>query len=176
MSDEKEKSLLESILKRFLKYNYRNCPGNDYFSNSVKLTKTLKMIHKNVYSALLLVMVISLFASCQNDQTSKSCEQPFVHHVFFWLNNPDDPNDRAEFEKGVEELLEVPQIKSYHFGEPAATTHRDVVDGSYTYSYMVFFEDKESQDIYQEHPIHQKFIDEYQHLWKKVQVYDAVMK
>ena len=134
------------------------------------------MIRKKLFSILLLVLAISLFTTCRNDQTNKFCEQPFVHHVFFWLNNPEDTGDRAEFEKGIEELLEVPQIKSYHFGEPAATARRDGVDGSYTYSYMVFFEDKESQDIYQEHPIHRKFIDEYQHLWKKVQVYDAVMK
>ena len=134
------------------------------------------MIRKNLYYLVFLFLAVAFIISCQSDQTNKSCEQPFVHHVFFWLNNPEDPEDRAEFEKGIQELLEVPQIKSYHVGEPAATAHRDVVDGSYTYSYMVFFEDKESHDTYQEHPIHQEFIDEYKHLWEKVKVYDAVME
>ena len=129
------------------------------------------MIDKKKYSALLFIMAFFMLTSCQNDQ---SPEQTFSHHVFFWLHNPDNPDDRAEFEKGIQDLLEVPQIQSYHFGVPAETGHRDVVEDSYTYSYQVFFEDKESHDIYQEHPIHQEFINDYQHLWKKVVVYDAV--
>lgn len=131
---------------------------------------------KKLYSVFVLVMVVAIFASCQDNPSGKSSDQAFAHHVFFWLNNPDDPDERAEFEKGVRELLEVPLIQSYHFGTPAATTQRDVVEGSYTYSYLVFFENKESHDAYQEHPIHQKFIEDYQHLWKKVVVYDAVME
>ena len=30
----------------------------------------------------------------------------------------------------------------------------------------------EDQDVYQNHPLHQAFIKEYGHLWKKVVVYD----
>lgn len=134
------------------------------------------MIRYKLHSACLLVLALTLFISCQNDQTDKTCEQGFAHHVFFWLNNPNDPGDRAEFEKGIDELLKVPQIKSYHVGLPAATTNRDVVEGSYTYSYLVFFEDEEAHDSYQQHPIHKKFIEDYQHLWEKVVVYDAVME
>ena len=134
------------------------------------------MIYRKIIPVLLLLLLIGGATSCQETQSSRAHDQQFVHHVFFWLNNPDDPEDRAEFEKGIEELLEVPQIKKYHVGTPADTDHRDVVDGSYTYSYMVFFEDKESHDTYQEHPIHQEFIDEYKHLWEKVKVYDAVME
>jgi hypothetical protein len=131
--------------------------------------------HKSI-SALILLLVIPLFALSQNGNPDKSVDQVFAHHVFFWLNNPDDAGDKAEFEKGVQELLKVPQIKSYHVGTPAATTHREVVEGSYTYSYLVFFENKKDHDVYQEHPIHKQFIEDYQHLWKKVVVYDAVMK
>ena len=130
------------------------------------------MTGKKHYSVLLLVLAFIMLTSCQNEQPHN---QKFSHHVFFWLHNPDNPDDRAEFEEGIKNLLEMPQIQSSHFGVPAETGHRDVVEASYTYSYLVFFEDKQSHDIYQEHPIHQKFIDDYQHLWKKVVVYDAVM-
>ena len=130
--------------------------------------------HIKVFSALFFVGI--LVGACQSDQTDKLNEQGFAHHVFFWLNNPDDPDERAAFEKGIDELLEVPQIKSHHVGVPAATTNRAVVEGSYTYSYLVFFEDKEDHDIYQEHPIHKKFIEDCQHLWEKVVVYDAVIE
>jgi len=134
------------------------------------------MIRKNLYYLVFLLLAVAFITSCQSDVSNKSVDEAFAHHVYFWLENPDDPDDRAEFEKGVRELLEVPVIRSYHFGTPAATTDRDVVEGSYTYSYLVFFEDRESHDVYQEHPIHQQFIKDYQHLWKKVVVYDAVME
>jgi hypothetical protein len=134
------------------------------------------MIRKNLYYLVFLFLAVAIITSCQSDSSNKSVDEAFAHHVYFWLENPDDPDDRAEFEKGVRELLEVPVIKSYHFGTPAATTDRDVVEGSYTYSYLVFFEDRENHDVYQDHPIHQQFIKDYQHLWKKVVVYDAVME
>lgn len=129
---------------------------------------------EKLYPIMLLLLSVALFNACQNNSSEKSVDHEFAHHVYFWLNNPDDPDEQAEFEKGVRELLELPLIKSYHFGTPAATTDRDVVEGSYTYSYLVFFEDKDAHDAYQEHPQHQEFIEKYQHLWKKVVVYDAV--
>jgi len=35
-------------------------------------------------------------------------------------------------------------------------------------------ESVEAQDTYQSHPIHLAFIENYQHLWKKVVVYDGI--
>jgi hypothetical protein len=61
-----------------------------------------------------------------------------------------------------------------HIGVPASTEERDVVDHSYSVSYMAFFDSKEDQDIYQTHPIHLKFVEDNSHLWKKVVVYDSV--
>ncbi|MBA4410106.1 MAG: Dabb family protein [Bacteroidota bacterium] len=97
----------------------------------------------------------------------------FVHHVFFWLKEPKNPEARAEFEKGLHELIKVPQIQSSHIGAPVESP-REVVDDSFTYSFLTFFKNKEDQDVYQTHPIHLKFIEDCQHLWEKVIVYDAV--
>jgi plasmid stabilization system protein ParE len=97
----------------------------------------------------------------------------FVHHVFFWLKEPKNPEARRQFEKGLQELIKVPQIQSSHIGTPVESP-REVVDDSFTYSYMAFFKNKEDQDIYQTHPIHMKFIEDCQHLWQKVVVYDAM--
>jgi hypothetical protein len=104
---------------------------------------------------------------------SEPIKNTFVHHVFFWLKEPDNQDARKQFEKGLSDLVKVPQIQSYHIGKPVGSS-RDVVDGSYTYSYMTFFKNKEDQDIYQTHPIHLKFIEDCQHLWTKVIVYDAM--
>jgi hypothetical protein len=97
----------------------------------------------------------------------------FVHHVFFWLKNPNDQEARKQFEKGLQGLITVPQIQSSHIGTPVESP-REVVDDSFTYSYMAFFKSKEDQNIYQTHPIHLKFIEDCQHLWEKVVVYDAM--
>ena len=97
----------------------------------------------------------------------------FVHHVFFWLKNPDSSEDRDAFEKGIEGLLKVPMIKASHVGKPVLSD-RDVVDDSFTYSYMVMFDSSDDQNIYQTHPIHLKFIEDCSHLWEKVIVYDAM--
>ena len=100
-------------------------------------------------------------------------QNTFVHHVFFWLKEPENQNARKQFEKGLSDLVKVPEIKSYHIGKPIESA-RDVVDDSFTYSYIAFFKNKEDQDIYQTHPIHLKFIEDCQHLWTKVIVYDAM--
>jgi hypothetical protein len=97
----------------------------------------------------------------------------FVHHVFFWLKEPNNTEAKAQFENGLLELIKVPQIITSHIGTPVDSS-RDVVDGSFSYSYIAFFENKEDQNAYQTHPIHLKFIENCQHLWKKVVVYDAM--
>lgn len=97
----------------------------------------------------------------------------FVHHVFFWLKEPKNSDTRKQFEQGLNKLITVPQIQSSHIGTPVESA-REVVDDSFTYSYMAFFKSKEDQEIYQTHPIHLQFIEDCQHLWEKVIVYDAM--
>lgn len=96
-----------------------------------------------------------------------------VHHVFFWLKDPTNAEARKAFENGLQALVKVPQIQSYHIGTPVESD-REVVDDSFTYSYIAFFKNNENQEIYQTHPIHLKFIEDCQHLWEKVIVYDAM--
>lgn len=97
----------------------------------------------------------------------------FVHHVFFWLKNPDSKEDKAALIEGLKKLSKVETIRQFHIGQPA-DTNRDVVERSYSISWMLIFDNLEDEEIYQPHPIHKKFIEECSHLWKKVVVYDSV--
>ena len=106
-------------------------------------------------------------------ETTKNQKPMFVHHVYFWLHEPENPEVRKAFQKGLEELVTIETIKSKHLGIPAKTD-RDVIDSSYSYSLLLMFDNKEDQDIYQTHPTHLKFIEENQQYWKKVVVYDSV--
>ena len=97
-----------------------------------------------------------------------------LHHVFFWLKNPDSKEDLAKLIAGVKSLAAIETVRSIHVGVPASTEKREVVDNSYHVSELLGFDDVAGQDAYQIHPLHQKFVDEHQHLWRKVVVYDAL--
>ena len=96
----------------------------------------------------------------------------FIHHVYFWLNNPDSESDKAELVAGLETLKVIEGIKMVHIGFPAAT-NRDVIERSYSVSWLLVFDDLEAEEVYQVHPIHHAFIAKCKHLWSKVVVYDA---
>ncbi len=97
-----------------------------------------------------------------------------VHHVFFWLKNPDSKEDLVKLIAGVKSLSKIETIKFIHVGVPASTEKRDVVDNSYAVSELMFFDNLEGQKVYQDHPLHQKFIADCSALWDKVVVYDTI--
>jgi hypothetical protein len=108
-------------------------------------------------------------------KAAKKEEKPqVVHHVFFWLKNPDSAADRNKLIEGVKGLASIKQVRKLHVGVPADTEKRDVVDGSYSVSELLFFDSIEDQKIYQDHAVHQKFIQDYSMLWNKVVVYDSL--
>lgn len=97
----------------------------------------------------------------------------FVHHVYFYLKNPGSEADKAKLLEGLNKLAKVPTIKMVHIGTPAPTT-RSVIERSYTFSWLCFFNNLMDEELYQTHPIHLKFVEEYSSLWEKVIVYDSV--
>jgi hypothetical protein len=101
-------------------------------------------------------------------------KKQLVHHVFFWLKNPDSKEDLTKLLAGLQTLRKIETIRMIHIGVPASTEKRPVVDNSYSASELMFFDDLEGQKTYQDHAIHQKFIADCSHLWEKVIVYDAM--
>ena len=97
----------------------------------------------------------------------------FIHHVYFWLKNPESTDDYNDLIEGLNKLSGAAIIKDFHIGKPAAT-NREVIDSSYAVSWLLLFNNKEDQDSYQTDPMHLKFIDDCAHLWNKVVVYDTV--
>ena len=97
-----------------------------------------------------------------------------AHHVFFWLKNPDSKEDLAKLLAGLRTLTRIETVRGAHFGVPASTEKRDVVDNSYSASEILFFDDTAGQKTYQDHPIHKQFVADCSHLWQRVVVYDAM--
>jgi hypothetical protein len=97
----------------------------------------------------------------------------FIHHVYFWLKNPGSAEDLKKLKEGLQKLTVVETIGMYQIGTPAAT-NRDVIERSYSVSWMLMFDNLEDEEVYQLHPLHLKFVEECSHLWSKVIVYDSV--
>jgi hypothetical protein len=96
----------------------------------------------------------------------------FLHHVFFWLNEPDSAAARAEFLTALRKMEAIPTVRQSYIGTPAGTP-RDVVDNSWTFYWLVTFDDRRGWQVYNDHPLHDEFRKKAP-LWKKVQVYDVV--
>ena len=101
-------------------------------------------------------------------------KKQIVHHVFFWLKNPDSKEDLTKLLAGLQTLRKIETIRKINIGVPASTEKRDVVDSSYHASELMFFDDLAGQKTYQDHPIHQQFIADCGHLWERVIVYDSM--
>ncbi len=113
-------------------------------------------------------------AEQQTQEAMKTFDSNFAHVVYFWLHNPDSEDDRQAFEAALTKFLSRSGYAKTHFiGTPPVAT-RGVVDGSFTYNLIVTFESAEAQQAYQDEQPHLDFIDEAQHLWEKVVVYDAM--
>jgi hypothetical protein len=108
-----------------------------------------------------------------NKTANMELKNVFIHHVYFWLNNPDSKDDLDKLKEGLTKLSKVKTIKQFHMGKPAGTS-REVIDGTYAISWFTMFENGADQESYQKDPIHLKFVEDYSKLWKKVIVYDSI--
>ena len=126
-----------------------------------------------IASAAMLTAATAASANTLITMETKDKKQ-LTHHVFFWLKNPNSKEDLNKLVEGLRTLSKIETIRKLHIGVPASTELRPVVDASYSVSELMFFDDLEGQKVYQDHPIHQKFIENCSHLWDKVIVYDSM--
>ena len=123
---------------------------------------------------LILLLTLIFMSMSLSAQESEVIKGDFIHSVYFWLKNPDSQADRDAFEKSLKKFINSSKfITAKHIGMPAST-NREVIDNTYTYSLILSFKNKEMQDKYQEEDVHKTFIGESQNLWKKVLIYDSI--
>ena len=120
-----------------------------------------------------LAWAVPFAASMKSNTIFAQKKGMFIHHVYFWLKNSGDKEDKAKLIEGLKKLSKVKTIKSFYIGQ-AAATRRDVIDSSYDVSWLLFFGGAADQDSYQTDPIHLKFVEECSSLWTKVVVYDTI--
>jgi len=125
---------------------------------------------KKLFGFSLAGTVLSMYNPAQ---AKSNVETKFIHHVYFWLKKPEDPAVNKKIVEGLKEMGTIESISLLHIGTPA-DTDREVIDNTYHYSFLIGFKDRKGHDLYQEHPIHEKFRNELGDLWTKVLVYDSV--
>ena len=113
------------------------------------------------------------FVTSHLNYITMELKNTFIHHVYFWLKHPESKEDLQKLVEGLEGLATVEEIKIYHIGVPAPTD-REVIDNTYSISWLNIFETSEDHDAYQIHPKHLKFISDCSSLWGKVKVYDSL--
>ncbi len=113
------------------------------------------------------------FVTSHLNYITMELKNTFIHHVYFWLKHPESKEDLQKLVEGLEALAAVEEIKMYHIGLPAPTD-REVIDNTYSISWLNIFETSEDHDAYQIHPKHLKFISDCSSLWGKVKVYDSL--
>jgi len=95
-----------------------------------------------------------------------------AHHVLFWLKADITAEQKEAFRTSLQTLEGVEVVKNLHIGTPAPI-ERAVVDTTYTFSLIVFFDDLDAHNVYQEHPLHLAFLDGFRIYFEKVVIYDA---
>ncbi len=136
---------------------------------------------KNIY--LLGLLLFTFLPACkevvvEEKIVEKIVEAPLlspgmIHTVYFWLK-PDVT--AAEKQQLLDELTKLKAIESVQrafIGPPSPTEERGVVDNTYSYAFILWFENVEAQNAYQIDPIHLAFVEKNKHLWTKVIVYDS---
>ncbi len=96
-----------------------------------------------------------------------------VHHVLFWLKNPENIAEKSAFLEGLQTLKKIESIRQISIGTPGPPD-RPVIDRSYTFSLLLMFDDMAGHDVYQVHPLHKAFLEKHREDWSKVQIYDAL--
>ncbi len=97
----------------------------------------------------------------------------FVHAVYFWLRENLTSDQQAKFVAGIESLRSIETVTQGWIGLPAPTD-RPVIERGYSRALVLVFVDQRQHDIYQRHPIHDRFRAECSGFWTQVRIYDSI--
>ena len=95
------------------------------------------------------------------------------HNVYFYLKPELSAHEKNKFVEGLKSLLTIDELVEGFIGTPGGTSVRPVIDNTYDYALSTVFKSVEQHDIYQEHPVHQAFVNSCKGFWTLVKVYDV---
>lgn len=94
-----------------------------------------------------------------------------THAVIFWVEGDEDVK-REKLLKGTAMLATIPGALEFRSGS-AVPSPRPVVDDSFAVAISMTFKDQAAADLYQDHPLHHEFVEQYvKPLVSRLVVYD----
>jgi hypothetical protein len=94
-----------------------------------------------------------------------------THVVLLWVPEG-DKGKQDQLLTAAARLAEIPGVLEYRFGRPVPSS-RPVVDSSFAVALSMTFPDQAAADSYQNHPLHQEFVQQYvKPLTSRLVVYD----
>ncbi len=123
-----------------------------------------------------LAALLTLRASAERDKPKDNAVGNIGHMVYFSLKD-NSPEARQKLVDACKKYLtEHDGTVYFAAGVLADDFKRDVNDREFDVALHLVFKDKAAHDKYQDHPRHNKFIEENKDNWKKVRVFDSVVK
>ena len=108
-----------------------------------------------------------------NAKGLKSKKSLIVHHVLFWLKNPNSDEDKIKLIEGLRALKKI-EFHRTLIGVPVKTSGAEGEDDSYHVSLVTYFDNDKGRLAYKANPLYQSFMTEYNHLWERKVTYDTV--
>lgn len=120
-------------------------------------------------------LVIGLYSIGLAGKSDAAADKPLMvsHDVFFSLKEGNAENKKTLVEACHKYLKGHPGEVFYSAGVLAEDLKRSVNDLDFDVALHIVFNDKASQDKYQDAPRHLEFIDKNKSLWKSVRVFDS---
>jgi hypothetical protein len=105
----------------------------------------------------------------------ETVELQLAHSVFFTLDEDTEEAKEQLIEGCVKFLSEHEGTVYFSAGVRAQEMQREVNDQEFGVWLLIIFRDTAAHNKYQDHPRHHKFIEEYEHLWSDVRVFDSLV-
>jgi hypothetical protein len=129
-----------------------------------------------ILGGLLAAAAVAMAAPLGGRSTAETAAGPqLAHNVYFKLKD-NSGGARARLVAACKLLLTGHEgTVSFVTGTLAGDLKREVNDQGFDVSLHMVFVDKAAHDKYQDHPRHQKFVEENKENWEKVRVFDSYL-
>src|SRR4051812_17869574 len=99
-----------------------------------------------------------------------------AHNVFFALTDNSEAAVAALVAACKKYLTTHPGIAFFACGSREPSLSRPVNDRDFDVSLHIVFDTKEAHDVYQDAPLHHRFVEENRENWAKVRVFDSAVE
>lgn len=130
---------------------------------------------KFIVTAAAATITTAAFAGTTAQNLIEPSKTFYSHYLLFWLKKDLTRKQVDDFANFFKELSKLPYLKSLHYGRPANSTPRAVLDNSFTYNVVMTFDSLEDLETYGKLPEHLAIVKKYSIFWDKMQVHDSVL-